>query len=79
MAARSAGLAVLQTTSTGPEILLVPKGLVEPGEDELEAAIRETREELWCDCKRGSLRLANTGSPAAKHVRYLHVNIGWLW
>jgi bis(5'-nucleosidyl)-tetraphosphatase len=49
----SAGVVIVRDTADGPRFLLLrayrnwdfPKGMVEPGEDAREAAIRETREE----------------------------------
>jgi 8-oxo-dGTP pyrophosphatase MutT (NUDIX family) len=53
----SAGVVVVRRTPAGPRLLLLrayrnwdfPKGQVEPGEQPLEAALRETREETGID------------------------------
>jgi 8-oxo-dGTP pyrophosphatase MutT (NUDIX family) len=54
---RSAGIVVVRETEDGARFLLLrayrnwdcPKGLVEPGEDPLDAALRETAEETGID------------------------------
>ncbi|MFS8146412.1 NUDIX hydrolase [Rhizobium sp. R635] len=46
----------------------IPKGLVEPGEDELSAAIRETREELGFDISGDFAPLGEYRQPGGKIV-----------
>ena len=46
----------------------IPKGLVEPGEDDLNAAIRETREELGIDVDGEFVGLGEYRQPSGKIV-----------
>ena len=52
----------------------IPKGLIEPGEDELAAAIRETREELGVDVEGTFLSLGEYRQPSGKIVVVWSVN-----
>ena len=52
----------------------IPKGLIEPGEDELAAAIRETREELGVEIEGTFLSLGEYRQPSGKIVVVWSVN-----
>ncbi|OLL76080.1 MutT1 [Pseudonocardia sp. Ae168_Ps1] len=82
-ARRAAGGVVLRSGPDGPEVLLVhrtrrgdwslPKGAVEPGEADVDAALREVREETGLRCRAGAevtgVRYRDRNR-RAKQVRY---------
>lgn len=81
---RAAGLEVLLVHPGGPfwrrkddGAWTIPKGEIEPGEDELAAARREVSEETGYHATRAGLDLGTVRQPSGKHVHVWAIADDW--